>query len=107
MNSGTPDPGGTRKPIFAYPHSRGGCSIIGGYVVADRGLPSLYGQYLYSDYCDGALRTLVPHLRRAAGDRELGLSVQEPGSFGVDSRGHVYVTSLAGPVYRLVSPGRR
>ena len=34
-NSGTPDPGGTVKPIFAYPHSRGGsCSIIGGYVVA-------------------------------------------------------------------------
>jgi glucose/arabinose dehydrogenase len=107
VNSGTPDPGGTRKPIFAYPHSRGGCSIIGGYVVADRGLPSLYGRYLYSDYCDGALRSLVPHLSRATGDRKLGLSVQEPGSFGVDSRGHVYVTSLAGPVYRLVSPRSR
>ena len=36
-NSGTPDPGGTTKPIFAYSHSRGGsCSIIGGYVVRDR-----------------------------------------------------------------------
>ena len=36
-NSGTPDPGGTTKPIFAYSHSRGGsCSIIGGYVVAGR-----------------------------------------------------------------------
>jgi glucose/arabinose dehydrogenase len=107
VNGGTPDPGGTRKPIFAYSHSRGGCSIIGGYVVADRGLPSLYGRYLYSDYCDGTLRSLVPHLSRATGDRKLGLSVQEPGSFGVDSRGHVYVTSLAGPVYRLVSHRRR
>ena len=38
-NSGTPDPGGTVKPIFAYPHSRdGSCSIIGGYVVRDRSL---------------------------------------------------------------------
>jgi glucose/arabinose dehydrogenase len=101
-NSGTPDPGGTEKPIFAYSHSRGGCSIIGGYVIADRSLPSLYGRYLYTDYCDGTLRSLVPHLNRAAGDRKLGLSVEEPGSFGVDSRGHVYVTSLAGPVYRLV-----
>ena len=53
------------------------------------------------------LRSLVPHLNRATGDRELGLSVQEPGSFGVDTRGHVYVTSLAGPVYRLVSPRSR
>ena len=33
-NSGTPDPGGTVKPIFAY--GRGsGCTIIGGYVVRD------------------------------------------------------------------------
>ena len=78
-NSGTPDPGGTVKPIFAYPHSRGGCSIIGGYVVADRGLPSLYGRYVYTDYCDGALRSLVPHLSRAGGDRKLGLSVAGTG----------------------------
>ena len=43
-NSGTPDPGGTVKPIFAYPHSRGGsCSIIGGYVVRDRHLPACAG----------------------------------------------------------------
>ena len=37
-NSGTPDPGGTVKPIIAYTHSRdgGSCSIIGGYVVGDR-----------------------------------------------------------------------
>ena len=58
---------------------------------------------MYTDYCDGQLRSLVPHLRRASGDRKLGLSVDEPGSFGDDTRGRVYVTSLAGPVYRLVS----
>ena len=35
-SSGTSDPGGTIKPILAYPHSRGGsCTIIGGYVVGD------------------------------------------------------------------------
>ncbi len=103
-NSGTPDPGGTTKPIFAYSHSRGGsCSIIGGYVVADRSLGSLYGRYLYADLCEGQLRSLVPHLSRASGDRKLGLSVASPSSFGVDERGHVYVASLEGPVYRLVA----
>jgi glucose/arabinose dehydrogenase len=102
-NSGTADPGGTVKPIFAYSHDRGGCSITGGYVVGDRGLPGLYKRYVYTDYCDGQLRSLVPHLGRAGDDRELGVSVEEPGSFGVDDRGHVYITSLAGPVYRLVS----
>jgi glucose/arabinose dehydrogenase len=99
----TPDPGGTVKPIFAYSHGRGGCSITGGYVVADRTLGALYKRYVYTDYCDGTLRSLIPHLSRASGDRKLGLSVDEPGSFGVDNRGRVYVTSLAGPVYRLVS----
>jgi glucose/arabinose dehydrogenase len=102
-NSGTPDPGGTTKPIFAYPHSRGGsCSIIGGYVVRDRRLPSLEGRYVYADLCEGELRSLVPHLSRAAHDRKLGLSVADPSSFGEDDRGRVYVCSLDGPVYRLV-----
>jgi glucose/arabinose dehydrogenase len=103
-NSGTPDPGGTTKPIFAYNHSRGGgsCSIIGGYVVGDRSLPALYKRYVYADLCEGQLRSLIPHLRRASGERKLGIGVESPSSFGEDDRGHVYVVSLSGPVYRLV-----
>jgi glucose/arabinose dehydrogenase len=103
-NSGTPNPGGTAKPIFAYGHSRdgGSCSIIGGYVVRDRRLRSLVGRYLYTDYCAGQLRSLVPHLGRASGDRRLGLTVSAPTSFGEDNRGHIYVASQEGPVYRLV-----
>jgi glucose/arabinose dehydrogenase len=102
-NSGTPDPGGTVKPIFAYPHSRGGsCSIIGGYVVRDRRLAGLRGRYVYADLCEGQLRSLVPHLKRASGDRKLGLQVQSPSSFGEDQLHRLYVTSLEGPVYRLV-----
>jgi glucose/arabinose dehydrogenase len=102
-NSGTPDPGGTVKPIFAYPHSRGGsCSIIGGYVVGDRRLRSLYRRYVYADLCEGELRSLVPHLKRASGERRLGLRVDSPSSFGEDERGRIYVCSLEGPVFRLV-----
>ena len=103
-NSGTPDPGGTVRPIFAYSHGRGGgsCSIIGGYVVADHRLRGLYGRYMYADLCEGKLRSLAPHLKRAGDDRKLGLSVAEPSSFGEDERHHLYVASLSGPVYRLV-----
>ena len=103
-NSGTADPGGTVKPIFAYPHSRGNsCSIIGGYVVRDRQLRrSLYKRYVYADLCEGQLRSLVPHLKRASNDRKLGLAVTSPTSFGEDDAGHLYVASLEGPVYRLV-----
>jgi glucose/arabinose dehydrogenase len=103
-NSGTADPGGTVKPIFAYSHDRGGgsCSIIGGYVVADHGLRGLYGRYVYADLCEGQLRSLVPHLKQGSDDRKLGLAVASPSSFGEDDRHHLYVASLEGPVYRLV-----
>jgi glucose/arabinose dehydrogenase len=103
-SSGTADPGGTVKPIFAFPHSRGGsCSVTGGYVVRDRSLRSLYKRYVYADFCEGQLRSLVPHLRRASNERKLGLAVASPSSFGEDERGRLYVASLEGPVYRLVA----
>jgi glucose/arabinose dehydrogenase len=102
-NSGTPDPGGTVKPIFAYGHSRGNsCTIIGGYVVRDPRLHGLRGRYVYADLCEGQLRSLVPHLKRASGDRKLGLHVETPSSFGEDDQHRLYVASLEGPVYRLV-----
>ncbi|HEU4392181.1 MAG TPA: PQQ-dependent sugar dehydrogenase [Solirubrobacterales bacterium] len=100
----TADPGGTVKPAFAFSHARGGsCSIIGGYVVRDRSLRSLYRRYVYADLCEGQLRSLVPHLSRAGGERRLGLAVPSPSSFGEDSRGRLYVCSLEGPVFRLVA----
>jgi glucose/arabinose dehydrogenase len=104
-NSGTPDAGGTTKPIMAYDHGRdgGSCSIIGGYVVGSGGPHSLRGRYVYSDYCSGQLYSLAPHLHSAADDRRLGLSVPSPTSFGEDDRGRIYVCSQEGPVYRLVA----
>jgi glucose/arabinose dehydrogenase len=104
-NSGTPDPGGTTKPIFAYSHARdgGSCTIIGGYVVGPGGPPALRGRYLYADYCSGIVRSLVPHLHRAGGDRRTGLTVSSPTSFGEDDLGRIYIASQEGPVYRLVS----
>jgi hypothetical protein len=102
-DSGTPDPGGTTKPILAYPHSRDhSCSVIGGYVVGDPSLPALHGRYVYADYCEGQLRALTPHLHHATGDHKLGLTVSSPTSFGEDDAHHLYVASQSGPVYRLV-----
>jgi glucose/arabinose dehydrogenase len=106
-NGGTPNPGGTTKPVYVYSHDRdGSCSVIGGYVVRDRSLPSLYGRYVYADLCEGELRSMQLHRGRAGDDRKLGIHVDSPSSFGVDDAGHLYVASLEGPVYRLV-PRRR
>jgi len=96
---------GAILPIFAYgTHSDGNCSITGGYVVRDPGLRSLYGRYLYGDFCAGQLRSLIPSLPKAADEKALGPTVAALSSFGEDSAGRVYATSLSGPVYRL-DPG--
>ena len=90
-------------PVLVYSHDAG-CSVTGGYVVRDRRLQSLYGRYLYGDYCAGELRSFTARPgRRADDDRPLGLHIPALSSFGEDNAGHVYATSLEGGVYRLVS----
>jgi hypothetical protein len=102
--------GGFTDPVFDYPHddpgggAPHGCSIIGGYVIRDRSLGDLYGRYVYADYCQGEIRSLVlpsSASGRADDDRSEGLSVANPTSFGEDSCGRVYVAASAGTVYRL------
>src|SRR3954467_11885006 len=53
-NFNEPAPG-ARKPAFDYGRSDGSCSVTGGYVVRDKAVPSLYGRYVYGDYCRGQL----------------------------------------------------
>jgi hypothetical protein len=74
--------------------------------VRDRSLPSLYGRYLYGDYCAGQLRSFVPGSgAQASDDRPLGPTVDSLSSFGIDDAGHLYAVSLDGPVYRLARAG--
>jgi glucose/arabinose dehydrogenase len=89
-------------PILTYEHADGGCSVTGGYVVRDRMLPALYGRYVYGDFCIGQLRSFKPATPQARDDRPVGLEIPSLSSFGEDNRGHIYATSLEGPVYRLV-----
>jgi glucose/arabinose dehydrogenase len=98
---------GAIAPVLEYGRDNGECSVTGGYVVRDPSLPSLFGRYLYGDYCAGELRSFPAKPERGgAGDRALGLHVDQLSSFGVDASGHYYAISLDGPVYRLVSrPG--
>jgi glucose/arabinose dehydrogenase len=95
---------GAVRPILTYGHDRG-CSITGGYVVRDRGLRSLYGRYIYGDYCEGSLRSFIPSASGARDDRALGLEVPTLTSFGEDAAGHIYAISQEGAVYRIDPPG--
>jgi glucose/arabinose dehydrogenase len=93
---------GAVKPVLEYSHAGGNCSVTGGYVVRDRGVPSLYGRYVYGDYCKGKLYSVKLGAGRATGRRAPALpTVSSLSSFGEDARGRVYVTSGDGPVYRF------
>ena len=89
--------------MFEYEHVGGNCSVTGGYVVRDPALGDLVGRYLYADFCVGELRSLA--LEPPVLGRSEGLCVQLPTSFGEDSSGRIYVTSIAGSVYRLAAGG--
>ncbi|HET6830890.1 MAG TPA: PQQ-dependent sugar dehydrogenase [Solirubrobacterales bacterium] len=105
---GTDPVGGTTFPIHAYPHRSGtpgaftGCSVTGGPVVRDRRLRSLYGRYLYSDFCAGGLRSLVPTAAGGASDdRDVGPRVAKLSAITTGRRGRIYLTSYQGNLYRL------
>ena len=98
---------GAIDPVLTYGRE-GGCSVTGGYVVRDRALSTLYGRYLYADFCAGQLRSFIATESSpgsAADDAPLGVQVPALSSFAEDNRGHVYAISLEGPVYRLVPEG--
>jgi glucose/arabinose dehydrogenase len=102
-NFDEPAPGAV-FPVLSKRHEDGWCSITGGHVVRDPALPSLAGRYVYGDFCLGQIRAVRLRGGGATGDRSLGLPrVQNLSSFGEDGRGRIYVTSLGGPVYRLVA----
>ncbi len=91
-------------PALEYGHADG-CAIIGGFTYRGRASPALVGQYFYSDYCRGWLRSLTYDNGRVTSRtlwdvRSLG-SVM---SFGVDGAGEIYVLSDNGNVYQIREP---
>lgn len=89
-------------PVLVASHDDGNCAITGGVIVRDRDLPTLYGRYLYGDFCRGELRSFTPRPGvEADDDVPLGVDVQSLSSFGQDADDNVYAVSLEGLVYRI------
>ena len=84
-------------PAYEYPSSPD--VVIGGYVVRDPALPSFAGQYLFGRFDTGIIMKLGPQAAPPPADTML--NVANVSGFGEDGAGHLYATSLAGPVYRL------
>jgi hypothetical protein len=58
---------------------------------------------VYGDYCSGLIWSLRVSGGRATGVRREPIRVKSLSSFGEDSRGEIYATSLDGVVFRLAS----
>jgi len=94
---------GLTAPVYDYDHSQG-CSIIGGYVYRGAAIPELQGQYLFSDYCTGFVRSLTFEngmaTVRQAPMVNVGTNVTQ--SFGQDGAGELYILTGDGRVLRIV-----
>jgi glucose/arabinose dehydrogenase len=99
---GTPVPGSI-PPIYDYAHGDGSCAVTAGYVYRGERIPDLAGAFIFGDYCRGVLEAFVPRDGRATQVRALGPRVDALASFGQDARGELYVLSLAGTVFQIVT----
>ena len=92
---------GAQPPFLDYAREGGACVVIGGVVARDPRLPALAGRYLYGDFCSGKVTAVAVENDRVTASDDLGLSVPELTSFGVDGVGRIYAVSLRGDVFRL------
>jgi glucose/arabinose dehydrogenase len=92
------DTDGLVLPAVEYDHSAG-CSVTGGEVYRGSDIPAIAGQYFYSDYCRGWLRSFR-YEDGAVDHREWDVgSLGSVASFGSDGSGELYLISRDGSVY--------
>jgi glucose/arabinose dehydrogenase len=94
-------PDNTVAPVYEASHADGACSITGGFVYRGKRLPALRGKYVFTDYCDGVLRTITRTNSGMFRAGELGLDVPSVSSFGQGPDGELYVLSQSQGIFRL------
>ena len=90
----------TVAPVVTYTHADG-CSITGG-VVYRGDVATIFGDYLYSDFCTGtvwAVDAATPGAPRVLTETDLSVA-----SFGVDGDGEVYIVAFDSPILRIAAP---
>ena len=95
-------PAGLELPVAEYGRNAG-CSVIGGYVYRGRSIPSLFGAYVFGDYCSGSIWAV--RLNEGSGPEQLLLvdSQLNITSFGKDQSGEIYILSRNSGIYQLVA----
>ncbi|MGW1297204.1 PQQ-dependent sugar dehydrogenase [Streptomyces sp. NPDC002533] len=98
---GGTEPANHVPPVHEYDRTGLGCSVTGGFVYRGDALPDLRGSYVFSDYCDGTLRTLQMENGEVTGVGDLGVSGGEVISFVEGGDGELYVLGSSGVVSRV------
>jgi glucose/arabinose dehydrogenase len=94
-------PGSTVLPVFETSHGEGNCSMTGGYVYRGARIPDLAGAYLFTDFCNPAIRAIRVEGGQTVASRDLGVAASMVASFGEDTDGELYVISQADGVFRI------
>ena len=94
------DTRGFEPPITVYGRDDG-CSITGGHVYRGSRLPSLYGAYVYGDFCSGKIWALRYDGSRVTESIELSDTRLSISSFAEDTDGELYILDLEGEIYRF------
>ncbi len=93
---------GMVMPVAEYSHELG-CSVTGGYVYRGKAIPSLYGHYIYGDFCSGRIWELDSG-NIEAGPSILLLSGKRIASFAEDRDGELYLLDFdEGRIFRLIA----
>ena len=98
---GGTEPANHVPPIHEYDRNGLGCSVTGGYVYRGQAIADLEGQYVYSDYCDGTLRSLEIDNGKVTAEHDLGVNGGEVVSFAQDTDGELYALAIGGTVWRV------
>ncbi|MFD6310807.1 PQQ-dependent sugar dehydrogenase [Streptomyces nigra] len=98
---GGTEPANHVPPVHEYDRSNFGCSVTGGYVYRGKAIPALRGQYVFSDYCDGTIRSLQMRNGKVTAVNDLGGNGGEIISFAQDRNGELYVFTIGGSLSRI------
>ncbi len=100
-------------PVYVYKHGSGpseGLSVTGGFVYRGKNVKELDGRYLFADYQNPRIWSVVQKGGRVSDLADHTSDLQPEGgrinlisSFAEDADGELYILDLSGPIYRIVS----
>ena len=88
-----------------------GCSITGGYVYRGKEIKSIYGKYIFGDYCTGKVWSLVNNNGEISDLKDHTEEILESmnksefylSSFGQSNNGELFIVDYNGSIYKLIN----